>query len=198
MTKLNLGCGHKKIDGFIGVDKYPPADICFDLEEFGDFPDHEGTQYRFNPWPFENNSVDEILMSHSLEHMGATTESFFHIIKELYRVCKHDAKIVIDVPHPRSDGFLGDPTHVRPITPAVLSLFDKARCDDWTKLGWPNTQLAYHLDVDFRIADTTFSWHPNWADDLPKMSEKEIALAVDSYNNVITEYHITLRVVKNG
>lgn len=87
------------------------------------------------PWPFDDNSADEIVMRHSLEHMGASADVFFSIMKELYRISAPGAKILIAVPHPRSDGFAGDPTHVRPINPAILSLFSKKNNREWKDLG---------------------------------------------------------------
>ena len=54
--KLNLGCGNKKKDGFKGVDKYPceAVDILSDITK---------------PLPFDDNSVDEVLMDNVIEHI---------------------------------------------------------------------------------------------------------------------------------
>ena len=99
--RLNLGCGGKKLAGWINVDKFETAatDLIFDMEVF--------------PWPSPDDSVDEVLMAHVLEHLGAQTSVYLGIIKELYRVCRDGAKIKIAVPHPRHDNFLSDPTHAR-------------------------------------------------------------------------------------
>ena len=53
--KLNLGCGSKILDGYTNVDKYDyfKADLVHDLETF--------------PYPFKDNSVEEIIISHVLE-----------------------------------------------------------------------------------------------------------------------------------
>ena len=111
--KLNLGCGNKIIDGYINVDKFDTynVDIKHDLEKF--------------PYPFEDDTVEEIILSHVLEHIGQSPDIFIKIIKELYRICKNQALIEISVPHPRHDNFISDPTHVRPITIFGLSLFDR-------------------------------------------------------------------------
>ena len=61
--KLNLGCGNNKYDGFLNVDKFGEPDIKWDLEKF--------------PWPWEDNSVDEIRIIHVLEHLGDCLQ-FFH------------------------------------------------------------------------------------------------------------------------
>ena len=112
--KLNLGCGFKKIAGFVNVDMFDECqpDVKMDLEVI--------------PWTFGTNEVDEAIFNHSLEHLGRETKVFFGIIQELYRVCKPGAKVHINVPHPRHDHFIGDPTHVRVITPPLLAGFAAA------------------------------------------------------------------------
>ena len=92
--KLNLGSGSKKIEGYINLDKYNTfkPDIVHDLEKF--------------PYPFENDSVTHILLSHVLEHLGQNPDVFNSIIKELYRICVNKAFIDIRVPHPRHDDFI--------------------------------------------------------------------------------------------
>ena len=111
--RLNLGCGNKILEGYVNVDKfeYYQCNIVHDLEKF--------------PYPFEQDSVDEILLKHVLEHIGQDPDVFNGVIKELYRISKNQALIDITVPHPRHDDFLADPTHVRPITAFGLSLYDK-------------------------------------------------------------------------
>ena len=120
--KLNLGCGSKIYDGYINVDKFDiyNVDIQHDLEKF--------------PYPFEDNSVEEIILSHVLEHIGQDPDIFIKILKEFYRICKNHALIKIVVPHPRHDDFLSDPTHVRPVTVLGLSLFDKSQNEKWEKV----------------------------------------------------------------
>jgi hypothetical protein len=186
MTKLNLGCGQNKIAGHVNVDKYDSfqPDVVWDLEVF--------------PWPFDDNSVEEIVMHHSLEHMGASTECFLSIMKELYRICAPGAQIRIDVPHPRSDGFAGDPTHVRPINPAILSLFSKKKNAEWKALGWPNTPLGVYLDVDFDMGDVKYNLTPHWAQSVQngRLSREELDFAIDSYFNVVDGITVTLTAVK--
>ncbi len=94
--RLNPGCGNNKIEGYLNVDSQESCapDQVVDLETF--------------PWPFGDNSVDEIIMSHVLEHLGETMEIYLSIITELYRICQPDAEINITVLHPRHDDFVTD------------------------------------------------------------------------------------------
>ena len=83
MLNLNLGSGSKRIKDYINVDKYNTfnPDIVHDLEQF--------------PYPFKDNSVDNILLSHVLEHIGQHPDTFNLIMKELYRICKNQTLISI-------------------------------------------------------------------------------------------------------
>ena len=184
--KLNIGCGLNKIDAYINIDKYAASspDQVMDAESF--------------PWPFETSQVDEVLFNHSLEHMGAQTEVFLGIMKELYRVCKPGAKIQINAPHPRHDSFLGDPTHVRVISPQVLSLFNQQLNHQLASEGVPNTPLGIYLDVDFEIKHVKQILEQEYlvAFQQNKISQQELMRVIAERNNIVTEYQITLSVIK--
>ena len=184
--KLNLGCGSRKMEGFVNVDC---AEICrpdsvVDLEKI--------------PWPWEDYSVDEIKLIHVLEHLGQQTEVFLGIIKEIYRICRDGARIEIVVPHPRSDYFLGDPTHVRPVSGDMLNLFNQRLNHEWAELGAANTPLGLILDVDFEIESLDHTLHQEWLDKLSsgQMSEAQIAQSARLHNNVIAQSTIIWRTRK--
>jgi len=83
VSRLNLGCGQRKLREYINVDNNPltKPEIIHDLNKF--------------PYPFKNNCADEILMDHVLEH----TDSPLKVIEELYRISKNNAVIIIRSPH---------------------------------------------------------------------------------------------------
>ena len=184
--KLNLGCGSKIYDGYINVDKFDlyNVDIQHDLEKF--------------PYPFEDNSVEEIILSHVLEHIGQDPDIFIKILKEFYRVCKNQALIKIAVPHPRHDHFLSDPTHVRPITVLGLSLFDKSQNEMWEKRGAANTPLALIHQVNFKVENVSYQIEKNIMKqyELGEIDKSKLDYMIKHYNNVVEQIDIEWRVIK--
>ena len=178
--KLNLGSGSKILKGYVNVDKfqYYNPDVVHDLEKF--------------PYPFEDNSVDEILLSHVLEHIGQNPDVFNNIIKELYRICKNNSIVDIRVPHPRHDDFISDPTHVRPITILGLQLYDKNLNEKWEKMNAANTPLALIHGVNFIIKDVNFVLEKNYIKLLEnkEIDQNEIPEYIKKYNNVVKEMKI--------
>ncbi|MFZ2169221.1 MAG: methyltransferase domain-containing protein [Methylococcaceae bacterium] len=83
MKNLNLGCGQFPKENYINVDNDPAAkaDIYHDLS--------------VQPYPFESESFDQIVMSHILEHLPNTMD----VMRELNRLLKPGAFLTIKVPH---------------------------------------------------------------------------------------------------
>ena len=176
--KLNLGCGQNYLEGYVNADREPAAepDVVMDMEEF--------------PWPFENDSIDEIVANHVLEHVGATPDVFLRVMQEIYRICRKGAMVRIAVPHPRHDNFIDDPTHVRAITPMTMQMFSRSACEDWKRHGIANTPLALYANVDFELREHSVTPEEKYrgAPDLQEL--------LDRYNNVATEYRMVLEVIK--
>jgi hypothetical protein len=185
--RLNLGCGGRKFPDWVNVDKYPTCgpDQVADLEQF--------------PWPWPDNSADEVRLYHVLEHLGAQTAVYLEILKELYRVCRHDAKVEIIVPHPRHDDFLGDPTHVRVVTEESLNLLSQAANRDWLARGAANTPLALYIAVDFEVVSRTYDLADPWdrAFEQKTISETDLKHAIRSFNNVVKQSRFIIRAIKS-
>lgn len=113
-VKLDLACGQHPAPGFVGVDNYAPNAIKVDLFKF--------------PWPWADNSVDELRCSHFVEHLpmcfvkddgtrdhvGAPNEDMFvRFFDEAWRIMKPGAKFEVIVPYLQSVRAFQDPTHRR-------------------------------------------------------------------------------------
>ena len=184
--KLNLGCGADKRAGWHNVDKlgtFSPDEVV-DLEQL--------------PWPWKDSSVDEVMLSHVLEHLGAQADVYIGIMRELWRVCRNGATITIVVPHPRHDDFISDPTHVRPVTGDGLALFSRRANEYWAANGFANTPLALHYGIDLEPISANMMLADPWASDLQagRIDERTVAEAVQRYNNVVRQQTFVLRVNK--
>lgn len=184
--RLNLGCGTNKLAGFVNVDKLGEPDLRQDLEAF--------------PWPWPDGSIAEVVLNHVLEHLGREADIFIGIMKELHRVCAGGAQVRIAVPHPRHDDFIGDPTHVRIVTPQVLSLFSRKNCERWAAEGAANSPLAIYHGVDFEILEQHIVLEARYLDALKSgdMTALQVDEALREKNNVAKEIRMVLRVLKNG
>jgi hypothetical protein len=184
--RLNLGCGNRKVDGWLNVDKVSDCkpDQVVDLETL--------------PWPWPADSVDEIVLSHVLEHLGAATDVYLGIFKELYRISRNEACTTIIVPHPRHDHFLNDPTHVRPVTEMGLLMFSQAVNRHWIAAGGADTPLGIYLGIDFETVSVQRRLGEPWSGryERGEISGADLDYAARTYNNVIQQTEIVLRAIK--
>ena len=106
--KLNLGCGNKKLKGYVNCDVSPQVkpDKIVDLEK---------------KLPFKTNSVEEIYMGSSIEHVV----NFVPLMHELHRICRKGSTIEIITSFYSAWGQYNDPTHVRFFTPFTFNYFKK-------------------------------------------------------------------------
>jgi len=186
--RLNLGCGNRKRPGWRNVDKVPQCspDEIVDLERLP------------WPWPWPDNSVDEMFLSHVLEHLGEVTDVYLGIIKEIYRVCRDGATITVVVPHPRHDNFLNDPTHVRAVTAEGLKMFSQASNRQLMAEGFGDTPLGIYLGVDLALHSVNFKLDKRWLRRLQcgEITEDDVRQAAATQINVIAETTIVMKAVK--
>lgn len=124
--ELLLGCGHRRQkqlhllgrqdwDNLVTVDINPKADpdYILDLNNL--------------PYPFEDNTFDEIHAYEVLEHIGKQGDYkfFFSQFQEFYRILKPEGHLFFTCPSYRSTWAWGDPGHTRVITAGSLSFLDQ-------------------------------------------------------------------------
>ena len=176
--KLNLGCGKDLRLGWLNVDIYGQVDYIYDLNK--------------KPWPWSGDSVSEVMMHHVLEHLPDT----IGVMKEIYRVCRHGAKVFIAVPHPRHDDYVSDPTHVSPITIRMFELFSRKICE--SRIKDANNPLALIHGVDFEKVEDAYVVEEQWMAKVTsgQMTEGQLREAILMHNNVVKQIEITLEVRK--
>ncbi len=105
---LDLGCGNKKRAGAIGVDfnSRTAADVIHNLNSF--------------PYPFEDDSFDEIYLDNILEHL----DDVIRVMEEVHRICKPGGLVKVIVPYFRSLWACIDPTHKHFFAVNSFSYFD--------------------------------------------------------------------------
>ncbi len=110
LLRLDLGAGQNKREGFLGVDLYAETDIKADLMKF--------------PWPWKDESVEEVVSSHFFEHVPGAIRGQF--MDELWRVLIPGGKATFITPYWSSMRAIQDPTHQwPPIAEASYLYFNK-------------------------------------------------------------------------
>lgn len=104
------------------------------------------------------------------------------------------------MPHHRHDNFVCDPTHVRAITPAGLTMFSRRANQMWQAQSCANTPLVFYLGVDFELVQTQLIPSQLWRDRYPDRADDLQLLLQESalYNNLIEALDMVLQVVKPG
>ena len=107
--KLNIGCGNKKIEGYLGVDKFKcdAADYICDIEN--------------EKLPFEDNTITAIILDNVIEHFYDIPK----VINELVRVSRAGTIIKIITPHFSSLSSWIDPTHIHHLSYFSFDHFEK-------------------------------------------------------------------------
>jgi len=138
VTKINLGGGRHKIDGFTTIDivDYPEVDLLADL--------NKGI-------PLPENSIDDVIALSILEHL----ENSRFIMEEIYRVCKNNAKIIITVPYVKSTAAFKDPTHKTFFTERTFEYFDR-------RFTGNGLLPDYDIKCNFLIKNIAYKYYTPW------------------------------------
>lgn len=186
--KLNMGCGFNKLDGYLNVDREASC------------KPNQIVDFESLPWPWPDNSFDEVLAFHTLEHLGEKSAVYLGIMKELWRVLKPNGLLKIAVPHFRHENYFHDPTHVRMITPIGLAMFDQMRNQQDIDAKGQETKLGIYLEIDFEPLEIYFDLAEPWKSmqERNEISNQDLNDALNKYNNVCYQVRVLMRAVKPG
>jgi predicted SAM-dependent methyltransferase len=170
-----MGCGQNKCSPeHKGVDIWEGADIVHDLTKF--------------PYPFEDNSAEEIVCNHFVEHLSG--EQLMQFMNECYRILKPSNSSVhtsategvlkIQSPYYTSMRCWQDPTHKSALSEASFLYYNKKWRED-------NKLTHYPINCDF---DFTYGYHlnPPWN----TKSDEARTFAIGHYWNVISDISVVL------
>ncbi len=115
---LNLGCGNKKLENYLGMDKY----FCKGADFLGDVSNI----------PVKTSSVSKIMLDNVIEHILDIPA----LMKEIYRISKNNALITIRTPHFTSLSSWIDPTHFHHLSYFSMEHFIKDNVAHYTGKGF--------------------------------------------------------------
>jgi SAM-dependent methyltransferase len=170
--KLNLCSGKSRMDGYLSVDQiqFEGLDLVADLRE---------------PWPWRDNTVSDIHMSHALEHF--TGEERVHIFNEMYRVLIPGGRASIITPHWSSQRAYGDFTHKWPPVSEFLYYY---LWREWREGNAPHTDIKFNPNG----YDCDFSWCGGYSlhSDISGWNDERKQYAQKWYKEVCTDTHMTI------
>lgn len=113
----------------VDIDPNCGADVVHDLN--------------ITPWPFKDNTFDEIHAYEVIEHLGrqGDYESFFSQFTEIYRILKPGGLLIGTTPAFNSRWVWGDPGHTRYFGPESLVFLDQMQY---------NKQIGMSQMTDYR------------------------------------------------
>lgn len=162
--KLHLGCGKGKRKGYINVDVIEAVnpDVVWDLNVF--------------PYPFDDNTFEEILAYSILEHLDDVVGA----MEEIHRIARPGAVVEIGVPYWDSYGFATDPTHKHMFTEHTFEFFTGS------------SDYEFITTARFKLINLERHYHPKlrW---MPEFLKERLKYLL---KEVVVGLHVTLEVVK--
>ena len=139
---LVIGCGLKRVQGAIHLDINP--DVCPNVV-------HDLNKY---PWPFEDNKFKNIIAEHIIEHIWkqGDAKGWFKLWKEVWRVCKNGAKVMIESPYAVHPLAYSDPSHISFLTETMFLFLSKKVYARARKTK--NMMTQFDIDFDFDIEES--------------------------------------------
>lgn len=145
MKLLHLGCGRKGAERFGAPDDAEV--ITIDMEPANN-PDHVVCLGK-DPIPLDDDSVDQAIAIHVLEHIGrqGETDEWFFFWEDLYRVLKPGGELHFVSPLWNSVWCWADPQHTRALSPESFVFFHQ----DHYRI--PGSAISpYRIKCDFDVS----------------------------------------------
>ncbi|MHB8585909.1 MAG: class I SAM-dependent methyltransferase [Thermoplasmatota archaeon] len=142
---LNLGCGNDARSTMINLDIAPLAgvDVVHDITRL--------------PWPIPDDSVNEILALHILEHIphrlpadDTGLDGLCLVMDEIHRILASGGRLRATFPHHASKDAWRDPTHTRAMTPGWSDYYNPTH-PYWKTFGQHYTRRACFAKESQRI-----------------------------------------------
>jgi SAM-dependent methyltransferase len=132
---LDVGCGVKKWPGAVGLDisSDTAADVVHDLNEF--------------PYPFADDSFDQILMQDVIEHVTHP----IRVMDELHRLTRPGGRIQLRTPHFSSMLAYSDPTHTHYFSAEAIRTLAEPRFSHYTAVRMRVVHVTIDLWLPFRV-----------------------------------------------
>ncbi|UCE37023.1 MAG: class I SAM-dependent methyltransferase [Thermoplasmata archaeon] len=162
--KIHLGCGRAKREGYINLDSCEAVnpDVVWDLNQF--------------PYPFPDNTFDEVLAYSILEHLDDVVKA----MEEIHRIMKPNAILDLTVPYWDGFGFASDPTHKHMFTEYTFDFFTG------------KADFSFITTARFNIKKMDMQYHPKfkW---MPKFIKNRLRFII---KEVVVGLHVTMEAVK--
>lgn len=151
--KINLGCGNKRKDGYVGIDMFAceAVDIIANVAE---------------GIPLADGTVTDVWMDNFIEHVPDIPR----LMRELHRVCAAGARITAFTPHYSSIASWRDPTHIHHLSYFSMDHFEKRGVAHYTgggfrveqrKLSFGGGLMGLMGRLIFRISPA--QWEAKWS-----------------------------------
>ena len=166
--KINLGCGGKRIAGFVGVDvaDLPAVDVKMDVRAY--------------LRSLEPGSVSDVYSRHFLEHVdGAALRD---LLLEIDRVLQPGGRIEFIVPHFSNPYYYSDPTHRQPFGVHTFSYLCERTC---LRRGVPN----YAAIPGWSLVDVKLGFLPYGQ---PRLLGLKVPMLSRLLNRVVNRGHLAI------
>ena len=184
MKRLNLGSGEYLKEGYVNVDFYSVTkpDVEHDLSKF--------------PYPFEEDTFEFVESNHCLEHLPNP----FAVMKEIHRISKNGAEVIIRVPH-FSRGF-SHAEHKASFDVTFPYYFQKDFQGGYqgvefehikTRLSWfaqPYFKKTVLSPIQFHLASILGKWFDLWANASPFICSKLWCFWVGRFEQVKFHFRV--------